>query len=466
MRFVGRRDELTLLTQLFDRVAQSGEGQLLAVRGRRQVGKSRLLEEFLDRTEAPSAFFVASRGSTAAAERAALVDEIARSHLSAAELFASAAFDDWSGLLRALARATSEPSVIVLDEVPWLLETDPALESTLQAAWDRYLSKVPVLLVLVGSDAAMMERLGEHGRPLHQRAREMLLPPLTPADAADALDLPPADALEAQLLVGGFPRLLEEWQSGEEPLGFLRRQLADATSPLLVVGERVVQAECPPTTQAHTVLAAVGDGAVTFSRLRDRTGLNEGSLSRSLDTLTTHKRLVRVERPLAAKRTRLSRYVVADPYLRFWLRYLRRGMEMVLRGRGDALAERIAADWPTYRGRAVEPVVRESVERLLPDERFGSAACVGTYWTRAHDVEVDLVGGADPAPPTNVAFLGSVKWRERAPFDREDLLELAAHRARVPGADRARLVGVSRAGFATEELDAALTPNELVAAWR
>jgi hypothetical protein len=289
---------------------------------------------------------------------------------------------------------------------------------------------------------------------------------LTVADTADVLELPAVDGVEAQLLTGGFPRLLQEWEPAEAPPAFLRRQLSDATSPLLVVGERVVHAECPPTSQTHTVLSAIGDGAVTFSRLRDRTGLNEGSLSRSLTTLVDHKHIVRVERPLAAKRTRLSRYVVADLYLRFWLRYLRRGMEMVLRGRGDVLADRIAADWPTYRGRAVESLARRSLEQLLPDERFGRATHVGAYWTRIHDVEVDLVGGTDPQPPTEVSFLGSVKWREQAPFDREDLLKLAAHRAHVPGGERAHLVGLSRVGFATDELDVALTPDELVAAWR
>jgi AAA+ ATPase superfamily predicted ATPase len=466
MRFVGRHVELALLTRLFDRVAESGEGLLLAVRGRRQVGKSRLVEAFLQQAGAPGVFFVASRGGSPQGERAAFADELARSELPAAELFAEATFDDWGGVLRTLARATTRPCVVVLDELPWLLEADVTLESVLQAAWDRHLSKAPLLLILIGSDVAMMERLSGHGHPLHQRAREMVVAPLTPADAAEALDLPAAGAVEAQLLTGGFPRLLEEWEAGEAPLAFLRRQLADATSPLLVVGERVVHTECPPASQAHTVLAAIGDGAVTFTRLRERTGLNEGSLSRSLDTLRNHKRLIRVERPLAAKRTSLSRYEVSDPYLRFWLRHLRRGMEMVMRGRGDVLAQHIAADWPGYRGRAVESLARDGVERLLPDERFGQATHVGAYWTRTHDVEVDLVGGPDPDPPTEVAFIGSIKWREQAPFDREDVLELAAHRGRVPGAQRARLVGLSRSGFATDELDVALTADDLVAAWR
>lgn len=466
LEFIGRSVELGLLTDLLDRVTRTGAGVLLAVRGRRQVGKSRLLEEFMTGAAAPGAFFAASRGASPDAERGAFALELAGSDLAAAEGFAGVEFSSWDAAMRLLARGTTTPCVVVIDELPWLLEGDSRMEGMLQTVWDQHLSKVPILLVLIGSDLAMMERLGEYGRPLHQRARELVVPPLSIADAADALHLAAADAVDAHLLTGGFPRLLEEWSPGEAPMAFIRRQLDDATSPLLVVGERIVNAEFPPATQAHAVLATIGDGAVTFSRIRDRSGLNEGSLARSLDVLIDTKRVVRVERPLASARTNRSRYVVADPYLRFWLRYLRRGLEVVMRGRGPHLADRIASDWSSYRGIAVEALVRDSLERLLPDHRFGSAEHVGSYWTRAHDVEVDLVGGTRAQAPCDVAFLGSVKWREQAPFGRDDLLDLAAQRGRVPGAEQARLVGVSRAGFAVDGLHVALTPDDLVDAWR
>ncbi|HYM54882.1 MAG TPA: hypothetical protein VES97_05930, partial [Solirubrobacteraceae bacterium] len=118
---------------------------------------------------------------------------------------------------------------------------------------------------------------------------------------------------------------------------------------------------------------------------------------------------------------------------------------------------------------AIEPLVRRSVERLLVDpnldSRLDGARYVGSYWTRNNEVEVDLVG-ADTRTPARVAFIGSIKWRTRTPFRRTDARELAEHRAQVPGAGAAKLVGVSRSGFEDVELDARFGPEELVEAWR
>lgn len=47
--------------------------------------------------------------------------------------------------------------------------------------------------------------------------------------------------------------------------------------------------------------------------------------------------------------------------------------------------DRIVRDWPAYVGTAVEPFVRDSIERLLPDPKLAGAARVGGYWTRTND---------------------------------------------------------------------------------
>jgi hypothetical protein len=75
--------------------------------------------------------------------------------------------------LRLLARALPEdrPSVVVLDEMPYLIRTDAGFEGTLQKTFDRELSRKPVLLICVGSDLAMMEALNGYGRPFHQPTR-------------------------------------------------------------------------------------------------------------------------------------------------------------------------------------------------------------------------------------------------------------------------------------------------------
>lgn len=461
--FVGRQRELLWLDTRLGSVRESGRGEFIAIRGRRQVGKSTLVEQFVSRAGVPALFFAASKGAPADHELAELVRIGVGSGF--ADAFESVRPQDWSGALRLIGSAISRPSVLVLDEFPWLAAGSPGLEGTLQTAWDRTLSRVPVLLVLLGSDLSMMEQLNAYGRPLYQRMRELVLDPLTVSETQDMLGLDAAHAVDAHLVSGGFPRILQDWPRRRTAMEFVSGQLADSTSPLVIVGERVLAAEFPPATQSREVFAAIGGGETTFGNIGRATGINQGSLSRTLATLTRDVRAVLADRPLSTAPSRLTRYSVADPYLRFWLRFIAPQMELILRGRGGLAAETIAAAWSEYRGHAVEPLVRRSIERLLPDERLGATRHVGAYWTRSNDIEVDLVGSPQAQGPAPVTFVGSVKWRDRAAFSRSDVLHLAALRAAVPGAGDVPLVGVARTAV-TGDVDVALTSDDLVAAWR
>jgi uncharacterized protein len=83
---------------------------------------------------------------------------------------------------------------------------------------------------------------------------------------------------------------------------------------------------------------------------------------------------------------------VVDSYLRFWLRFLADYTGEIERGRGDLPLDRIRRGWTSWRGRAVEPLVREALLRLLPDGQLPGVGAVGGYWTRSNKVEIDLVG--------------------------------------------------------------------------
>lgn len=60
--FVGRTGELALLRKRLDRAAQTGSGVAVAIRGRRQVGKSRLVQEFCDAAGVRYFYFTAAKG--------------------------------------------------------------------------------------------------------------------------------------------------------------------------------------------------------------------------------------------------------------------------------------------------------------------------------------------------------------------------------------------------------------------
>lgn len=441
---------------------------MLSIRGRRQVGKSRLIEEFIGRSGEKAVYYTATQ-QPAAKELELFREAVASSSSETAALAAQGPLGSWDAALTLLAGEATrrKPVVVVLDEFPYLAGSEPSIEATIQAAWRRLESK-PLLLILVGSDLSMMEALNSYGRPLYGRVRELVVPPFSPAETADRLGLEPAEALDAQLVIGGMPRLAALWHEGDDLWSFLARELDDASSPLIVLGERSVNAELPADIRTRAVLSAIGAGERAYSAIQQRAGIKQSTLSNSLETLE-QKRIVDKLTPYSARAgaSRNTRYIVQDPYLRFWLRFLGPNVELVERGRGDVLIARVKRDWTTFRGRAIEPIIRSSIERILPDDRFGDARFVGGYWTRDKRIEVDLVGGAEFDRAEPVEFVGSIKWHEHETFDRNALATLIAHRDEIPGAsDRSLLVGVSRSGYDTGDLDVALSSAEIVEAWR
>ncbi len=472
MAFYGRESQLAKLNDLLAAVrtdADAKPGRAILIRGRRRVGKSRLVEEFLDRAGVPSVYFTASGRSTRE-ELHLFAEEVAASDLPGAQVFDGVELASWDAALRLLATAVAEGgSVVVIDELPYLGAADPAFEGTLQKVFDRELSRRRVLLVGIGSDLAMMEALNSYGRPFHQRATEMVVPPLSPAEVAAMLKLAPAEAFDAYLVTGGLPLVCGEWKPGRDLKAYLRAALAEPTSALLVSAERALAAEFPVEAQARTVLGAIGGGERTFANIGRAAGdLQQASLNRSLRLLAT-KRVVAVDQPLSTKAgSKDTRYRVADPYLRFWLAFLGPHMAEIERGRGDRVHERIQKSWSSWRGRAIEPVLREALERLAPAELrsdAGTGGVVGGYWTRTNHPEIDLVF-ADRAPlATAILGVGSIKWLERSPFDAHDLHRLVVHRSQLPGAtENTPLVAISRTGGNVEGV-LTLRPEDLLAAW-
>jgi AAA+ ATPase superfamily predicted ATPase len=477
MQFKGRTADLDLLARQLQTVAEgtaASRGRAVIMTGRRRVGKSRLAQEFCDRSGAPYVVFQATRGRNPVAERADFTATLAQSALPGAGLVAGTTAADWNQALRALAIAAPDdtPSIAVIDEVPWLVEQDAEFEGALQTVWDRHLSAKPLLLVLVGSDIPVMEALQSHRRPFFGRATRMTVHPLHLGDVQAMTGLKPAEAVDALLITGGFPEVVQAWRPGTSRAAFLRRSVADPLSPLLVAGELSLLGQFPEASHARAVLEAVGGGERTFTAIAARAGganpLPSGTLTPLLTTLLA-KRVLAVDTPLSTRPdNKNKRYRVADPYLRFWLALISRAIPLIERGRGDLALERIERSWHAWRGRAVEPVIRASLLRLLPDDAWPDTEAIGGWWNRRNNPEIDLVG-ADRAPLAGaVHFLGSVKWLENQPFGRRDYETLVRDAPTIPGAGPdTPLVAVSRSGIAGGlPLAASWGPADLVRAWQ
>jgi AAA+ ATPase superfamily predicted ATPase len=471
--FVGRESELNALRSELDLVRRAGRARFVWMHGRRRVGKSRLVQEFCDRSRTRYCFYQATQRPRPNA-LADFVETVGESDLAAADAFEGASYASWPAALRAAAAGVSQsdPAIVVIDELPYLTELDPGFAADLQKAWDRALEAAPLLLVCVGSDVRMMETLVGERPPLHGRpTRELRVTPLSPAAVAEIAHAPgPAEAIDRYLVVGGFPLLAASWPRSAGLRGFLADALRDDQTPFATTALRIMASEFERELQARKVIEAIGHGETAYTRIQSRAGVKGNTLTAALEVLVEGKRLVARDLPYAVPPGKTAaKYSVVDPYLRFWLRFVGPHIAELSRGRSDLVIERIMRGWSAFRGQAVEPIVREGLERLLADaglsRSLDGARQVGSWWRRDHAVEVDLVGG-DAPDPRSIGFIGSVKWREKERFSSRELRDLARNRAIVPGAETAKLVAVSRAGIDDGVLaDATFGPTELLAAW-
>jgi AAA+ ATPase superfamily predicted ATPase len=474
--FVGRESELALLRKRLDLVAANGSGTALVIRGRRQIGKSRLAQEFCDRAGVPYLFYAATKGASPVEAVTGFLAELASSTLPRQSgLVPADPTASWPDAFRILAAVLPDtPVVVVLDELPWLAEQDDIFDGALQTAWDRLLSRRPLLLFLLGSDLHMMERLTAYDRPFFGRADNLLLGPLNPAEVGRALDLPPAEAIDAYLLSGGLPGILRVWPDRVPALRFAERECADPASPLFGVPEAALLAEFPAPDTTRRVIEAVGGASRTHANIAAEAGsragaVPSGTLTPVLRKLVEDKHVLAVDEPLSVRATRPALYRIADVSLQFYLAIGRTAHELSRRGRTAAAAELIGRRWASWRGRAVEPVIREALSLAAADLPWPEATAVGGWWSRTFDPEIDLVG-ADRAPvATRIWYAGSVKWLEH-PFGSRDLATLQRGAPQVPGFDpgEAALIGVSRAGFADSaatNLDLRWLPEDVVRAF-
>jgi AAA+ ATPase superfamily predicted ATPase len=474
MSFIGRARELEDLDRLLHVVVEgrrADQGVALLLRGRRRVGKSRLVSEFIARSGLPSVYFQAARGAPPGQELDLLAQAVAVSSLPLAAVAAGNTPSTLTAALMLLGAALPDtPSVVVIDEVPWLLEGFAGGAGELQRAWDTVLSRKPVLLLLLGSDLSLMEQLAAADQPFHARATEMVLHPLNPVDVQRMTELEPFDAIDAYLLTGGLPLIAQEWRPGESAAQFFATSVDSSTSALVVAGTRVLDGEVGETSLAHQVLRAIGGrGERTFTGIQQASRgapLNAASLTTSLRQLQD-KRIVTADEPLSTRSGRRDRrYRIADPALRFWLAFVEPALSEIDRGRGDLAVARFDAGYPSWRGRAVEPVVRDALERLLPDERWPAVSAVGGWWPRNNIPEIDLVGADRPRSADTVSLVGTVKWRQRSPVTAAEVAALARDAAAVPGVDvGTALVAVCPAGSRADGLAQVWDSADLLRAW-
>jgi AAA+ ATPase superfamily predicted ATPase len=156
--FIDRQEEINALNSLLG----EDEGQFAIVFGRRRVGKTTLLKYWVNQARLPTIYWIARRESPEAVRYS-----MARAFWRGMGRRDAPHFDNWETQFEEMALLIGDqPLILIFDEFPYAVESDPSLPSHLQAVWDHLFQEKPVILVLAGSHIGMMVDLLGYQAPL------------------------------------------------------------------------------------------------------------------------------------------------------------------------------------------------------------------------------------------------------------------------------------------------------------
>lgn len=211
MRFIGRKNELEIL----ERLRMKKSSSLAVVWGRRRIGKSTLVEEFLKGKNSWSFAGIPPQAhKTNQEEINYFVKQMAR-NTGMPELKTS----DWAEVFWHLGNQAQKEKNIVLffDEISWMGSKDPNFLGYLKTEWDKTLSKHPnLILILCGSVSNWIEEniinsTGFYGRiSTKLKVEELPLVDCNQFWNAQKDRISAYEKFKILAVAGGIPKYLEE----------------------------------------------------------------------------------------------------------------------------------------------------------------------------------------------------------------------------------------------------------------
>lgn len=436
MTFYDREDELAALGTAFD----SPDEEFYVVYGRRRVGKTELLKEFC--RDRPHLYFLAAEEAEDR-QREKFVERVA-TH-----------FDDrvpriegWDEAFDYLGeKLTEKKRVVVIDEFPYLVAENDSLPSYLQSFVDERLRKTDSMLVLCGSSVSTMESavLG-HESPLYgRRTGQIDLRPFSFCQAREAITYDIEEAIRSYAITGGTPMYLTQFDYDRPLAENIRSRILSPTAVLYNEPEFLLRTELRNPARYMSILEAVAMGHTTPNEIAGATGIDSGPLSKYLQTLR-RLRLLDREVPVTAsqKKSKRSRYRIADEFLRFWFRYVEPNRSAIEEAPGMVLDGTIEPDLPNHVAATFERVCLEAVWEAIRRTEFEPYSEVGRWWYG--EDEIDLVG---LAPNDDRILLAECKWTgEPVGHGLAESLRSKAERVRWgPKSRNERFALFSKAGF-------------------
>jgi len=367
--FFGRKQELRKLNLLLKKNSAS----LVVVKGRRRIGKSRLIQEF-----GKDLKMISIAGLTPT-DTTTLQDELNAFGWQLGQALGQPPFkeDDWNTLFSRLANQTRQGRVLILfDEISWMGSKDPHFLGKLKNAWDQEFKNNPqLILVLCGSVSAWIEKniLGSTGFlgrvSLNLTLEELSLSESNEFWVKNKENISTYEKFKILSVAGGVPKYLEEIQTNLSAEENIKNLCFDRSGLLFDEFAHIFTDIFSKRNQIYKrVVQCLADGYHDHESICKKLKIEKGGvLSDYLDELvlsgfirrdyTWHLKDGRI--------SKLSRYRISDNYLRFYLNYIAPNKEKIEKGRFEGKSLTSMPGWEGIMGLQFENLVLNNRNKVI-----------------------------------------------------------------------------------------------------
>lgn len=459
--FVGRKVEMETLYRLWE----EQKAHFLVLYGRRRVGKTRLLIEWIKESGAPVVYWMADSDSAEVHLRQ-FSQEVFKFAFPDAPLPEQFTYDSWEQAWEQVIEIARKHRIgVFIDEFTYMMESDPHIASKLQRIWDHQLEGANLFLCLSGSHIGMMQRgILARNAPLYGRSSARLhLQPLSFGHTREYFPRYTAiDRVTLYAIFGGIPqywRLIDKTHSLSNNI---QNILLTPASFMVDEARLLLQDFLKDTHRYVSILRAIAHGRNTPMEISGFSGLEADQLSQYLKILSDAGFVRRYEPVTALRPTRVGRYYLTDPYLRFYFRFMASRKAQIAIGEKEQAYQELKRHMIDFTGTYTwEELCREWTLRasnrdvlpLFPDQ-------VESSWNK--DVQVDVAGVNSMK---RHLILGECKWTTK-PESAGVLKNLVAKTKQMIPDQRLWKVlylGFSRSGWTKQATSyaAEITNNEL-----
>lgn len=445
--FIGRERELRTLNNLY----QSDKFEFVVLYGRRRVGKTALINAFIDNKK--NIYFMGVE-SNAKQNLENFSNSIFEYQTG---IQADTSFSSFQAALEFVFRlAEKERIILALDEYPYVARTSKSLASTLQMLIDKYKDTSKLMLILCGSSMSYMEdHVLAYKAPLYgRRTAQMKLLPFTFEETCRYLSNMSGEDLALMYgVVGGTPQYLLQVNDKQSVAENIKNIYLNPTSFLFEEPGNLLKQEVREPATYTAIIAAIAAGASRMSEISGKVGEDSSVCSLYIKNLISLG-IVRKETPYGEKASRKTVYSIEDNMFRFWYRFVLENNSIIARGADELAYKRIEPHLSDYMGKVFEDICSQYLWKLLLSGQCPvEFTSLGRWWgnnpmTRSQ-TEIDIMGEQDK----NTALFGECKWTN----EKVDLgvLETLVQRSKLFPYQRVHLYLFSKSGFTKGCMDKA-----------